>query len=54
MPQNPKGTVVVRLLEKAFKQKLLFTVATDSSGEDAVVPMDIPLKTSCDESGPER
>ncbi|XP_076147447.1 E3 ubiquitin-protein ligase DTX3L1 isoform X2 [Alosa pseudoharengus] len=53
LPQNIKGAAVVGLLEKAFQQKLLFTVATDSSGEEAVVPTDIPLKTSCDESGPE-
>lgn len=52
LPQNTKGTAVVRLLEKAFKQRLLFTVATGSTGEDAVVPTGIPLKTRNDVSGP--
>lgn len=44
---------MVRLLEKAFQQKRMFTVATNYSGEEAVVA-DVPLKTSSDESGPER
>ncbi|KAL2085666.1 hypothetical protein ACEWY4_018986 [Coilia grayii] len=53
LPQNTKGTAVVRLLERAFQQKLLFTVATNSTGEEAVVPADVPLKTCGDVSGPE-
>jgi len=53
LPQNIKGTAVVKLLERAFQQKMLFTVATNSDGEEAVVPTDVPLKTIGDESGPE-
>ncbi|MCI4374404.1 hypothetical protein PGIGA_G00005840 [Pangasianodon gigas] len=49
VPQNHEGRKVYRLLEMAFKYKLLFTVATTSTGEERVTYADIPLKTK--ESG---
>ncbi|CAM4723488.1 unnamed protein product [Leuciscus chuanchicus] len=45
LPQNTTGTKIFRLLEQAFKHKLLFTVAANISGEYCVTPADIPLKT---------
>ncbi|KTG47705.1 hypothetical protein cypCar_00020652 [Cyprinus carpio] len=53
LPQNTTGTKILRLLEQAFKHKLLFTVAANSSGEYCVMPADIPLKT-LDSGGPGR
>ncbi|XP_051970212.1 E3 ubiquitin-protein ligase DTX3L1 [Xyrauchen texanus] len=44
LPQNSMGTKILRQLEVAFQQKLLFTVAADSSGEYCVTLADIPLK----------
>lgn len=49
VPQNHEGRKVYYLLETAFKHKLLFTVATTSTGEEQVTYTDIPLKTK--ESG---
>lgn len=49
VPQNNEGIKVYRMLEVAFKHKLLFTVATTSTGEERVTFSDIPLKTK--ESG---
>ncbi|KAF7708663.1 E3 ubiquitin-protein ligase DTX3L1 [Silurus meridionalis] len=49
VPQNHEGRKVYRMLEAAFKHKLLFTVATTSTGEERVNYSDIPLKTK--ESG---
>ncbi|TSK34881.1 E3 ubiquitin-protein ligase DTX3L [Bagarius yarrelli] len=49
VPQNHEGRKVYRLLEVAFQHKLLFTVATTSTGEERVTFSDIPLKT--EESG---
>ncbi|KAK2854798.1 hypothetical protein Q7C36_006667 [Tachysurus vachellii] len=49
VPQNNEGMKVYRMLEVAFKHKLLFTVATTSTGEERVTFSDIPLKTK--ESG---
>ncbi|XP_056306601.1 E3 ubiquitin-protein ligase DTX3L1 isoform X1 [Danio aesculapii] len=51
LPQNSSGTKTLRLLEKAFQHKLLFTVAADGNGEYIVTSADIPLKT-CDSGGP--
>ncbi|XP_053351288.1 E3 ubiquitin-protein ligase DTX3L1 [Clarias gariepinus] len=45
VPHNHKGIKVYRLLDKAFRHKLLFKVATTSSGEERVTFTDIPLKT---------
>ncbi|XP_060776596.1 E3 ubiquitin-protein ligase DTX3L1 [Neoarius graeffei] len=45
VPQNHEGRKVYWLLEAAFKHKLLFTVATTSTGEEQVTFADIPLKT---------
>ncbi|KAL0156421.1 hypothetical protein M9458_047667, partial [Cirrhinus mrigala] len=52
LPQNTTGTKILRLLEKAFEHKLLFTVAANSNGEYCVMPADVPLKT-VDSGGPE-
>ncbi|XP_035269868.1 E3 ubiquitin-protein ligase DTX3L [Anguilla anguilla] len=52
LPDNGHGRKVVTQLKKAFDQKLVFTVATNNSGEDAVALSDIPLKTRDDTSGP--
>ncbi|KAI5608759.1 E3 ubiquitin-protein ligase DTX3L isoform X1 [Silurus asotus] len=49
VPQNHEGRKVYRMLEAAFNHKLLFTVATTSTGEERVKYSDIPLKTK--ESG---
>lgn len=49
VPQNHEGRKVYYLLQKAFQYKLLFTVATTSTGEERVSFSDIPLKT--EESG---
>ncbi|XP_064189771.1 E3 ubiquitin-protein ligase DTX3L1 isoform X1 [Anguilla rostrata] len=54
LPDNGHGRKVVTQLKKAFDQKLVFTVATNNSGEDAVALSDIPLKTRDDTSGPSR
>ncbi|KAK9953116.1 hypothetical protein ABG768_017139 [Culter alburnus] len=51
LPQNTTGTKILRLLEQAFENKLLFTVAANISGEYCVTPADIPLKTQ-DSGGP--
>ncbi|XP_048031105.1 E3 ubiquitin-protein ligase DTX3L1 [Megalobrama amblycephala] len=51
LPQNTTGTRILRLLEQAFENKLLFTVAANISGEYCVTPADIPFKTQ-DSGGP--
>ncbi|XP_055039097.2 E3 ubiquitin-protein ligase DTX3L1 isoform X1 [Misgurnus anguillicaudatus] len=51
LPNNNTGIKIYRLLEAAFDQKLMFTVAADSNGEYCVTPADIPLKT-LDSGGP--
>lgn len=45
LPDNKDGRKVLRLLDKAFTQRLLFTVATDANGDSVVCMTDIPLKT---------
>ncbi|KAF5888494.1 E3 ubiquitin-protein ligase DTX3L-like, partial [Clarias magur] len=45
VPQNHEGRKVYQLLDKAFQHKLLFKVATTSSGEERVTFTDIPLKS---------
>lgn len=49
VPQNHEGRKMYHLLDLAFKHKLLFTVATTSTGEERVTFTDVPLKTK--ESG---
>lgn len=44
VPQNHEGRKVYHLLESAFRHKLLFKVATTSTGEERVTYADIPLK----------
>lgn len=48
LPNNKEGREVLHLLEKAFKQKLIFTVGTSrtSGMEDVVTWNDIHHKTS--------
>ncbi|KAE8277484.1 E3 ubiquitin-protein ligase DTX3L [Larimichthys crocea] len=45
LPDNREGRRVLKLLDKAFHQQLLFTVATNEDGEDMVTTGFIPLKT---------
>ncbi|XP_017555789.1 E3 ubiquitin-protein ligase DTX3L1 isoform X1 [Pygocentrus nattereri] len=52
LPMNNEGTKVFKLLEAAFQHKLLFTVATTSSGEECITYTDIPLKIR-ERGGPE-
>lgn len=48
LPDNKEGRKVLRLLDKAFNQRQVFTVATNSSGDDVVTWADIPHKTQPD------
>ncbi|XP_068438475.1 E3 ubiquitin-protein ligase DTX3L1 [Clinocottus analis] len=48
LPDNREGRSVLKLLEKAFNEQLLFTVATNKDGEDVVTTASIPLKTQPD------
>ncbi|GAA6219488.1 E3 ubiquitin-protein ligase DTX3L-like [Lates japonicus] len=47
LPDNREGNRVLKLLEKAFNQKILFTVTTNQDGSD-VVTSSIPLKIQPD------
>ncbi|XP_071383634.1 E3 ubiquitin-protein ligase DTX3L1 [Centroberyx affinis] len=47
LPDNREGRKVLRLLDRAFNQQLLFTIATNQHGED-VVTAGIPHKTQPD------
>lgn len=44
LPDNREGRKVLKLMDKAFNQKLLFTIAT-KDGKDVVTTTSIPLKT---------
>ncbi|KAM7390882.1 hypothetical protein PAMA_008876 [Pampus argenteus] len=48
LPDNREGRKVLRGLDKAFNQQLLFTVTTNIDGEDMVTTASIPLKTQPD------
>lgn len=48
LPDNKEGRRVLKLLDKAFKEQLMFTVATTEDGRDIVTPASIPLKTRID------
>ncbi|XP_008290163.1 E3 ubiquitin-protein ligase DTX3L1 [Stegastes partitus] len=48
LPDNREGRRVLKLMDKAFNQKLLFTVATNEDGEDVVATASIPLKTQAE------
>ncbi|XP_028289063.1 E3 ubiquitin-protein ligase DTX3L1 [Parambassis ranga] len=48
LPDNREGRRVLKLLEKAFYQRLLFTVKTNKDGEDTITTDSIPLKTQPD------
>ncbi|XP_068604281.1 E3 ubiquitin-protein ligase DTX3L1 [Brachionichthys hirsutus] len=45
LPENHDGRRLLKLLDKAFSQKLLFTIATNTDGKDLVTTAIIPLKT---------
>ncbi|XP_040922307.1 E3 ubiquitin-protein ligase DTX3L1 isoform X2 [Toxotes jaculatrix] len=47
LPDSREGRKVLKLLDKAFNQQLLFAVATSKDGRDLVTPS-IPLKTQPD------
>ncbi|XP_028290460.1 E3 ubiquitin-protein ligase DTX3L1 [Gouania willdenowi] len=47
LPDNNEGNKVLNLLEKAFEQQLLFTIATNENCED-VIATSIPLKTQAE------
>ena len=55
LPDNKEGRKVLNLLEKAFEQKLTFTIGRSitTGRDDCVVWNDIPHKTSTD-GGPEK
>ncbi|KAF7645453.1 hypothetical protein LDENG_00204150 [Lucifuga dentata] len=44
LPENHEGRKVLKLLDKAFRQQVLFTVSTNQHGEDVITSV-IPLKT---------
>ncbi|XP_069007312.1 E3 ubiquitin-protein ligase DTX3L1 [Embiotoca jacksoni] len=48
LPDNHEGKKVLKLLDKAFNQQLLFTITTDTNGEDVVTTASIPLKTQAE------
>ncbi|XP_074549111.1 E3 ubiquitin-protein ligase DTX3L1 [Halichoeres trimaculatus] len=48
LPDNREGKKVLKLVEKAFNQQLLFTVNTDRDGKDVITTTTIPLKTQPD------
>ncbi|XP_060920356.1 E3 ubiquitin-protein ligase DTX3L1 [Labrus mixtus] len=48
LPDSREGRKVRKLLDKAFNQQLLFTVATNQDGKDMVTTTSIPLKTQPD------
>ncbi|XP_061601475.1 E3 ubiquitin-protein ligase DTX3L-like [Cololabis saira] len=45
LPENREGRKVLKLLEKAFQQQLLFTSSSSKPGEDVVITATVPLKT---------
>ncbi|KAJ8279951.1 hypothetical protein COCON_G00070170 [Conger conger] len=49
LPDSPEGRRVLKLLQRAFEQKLIFTVAATHGAADRVIFTDIPH----DASGPE-
>ncbi|KAJ8389052.1 hypothetical protein AAFF_G00124490 [Aldrovandia affinis] len=52
LPDDREGKRVLKLLERAFDQRLVFTVASNRGGEETVTWNDIPHKTF-DSGGPE-
>ncbi|XP_067108185.1 E3 ubiquitin-protein ligase DTX3L1 [Osmerus mordax] len=48
LPDNKEGRKVLRLLDKAFNQRLVFKVVTNDIGEDVATLTDIPHKTQPD------
>lgn len=48
LPDNREGRKVLKLLDKAFNQGLIFAIATNKDGEDVITTASIPLKTQPD------
>ncbi|XP_034562634.1 E3 ubiquitin-protein ligase DTX3L [Notolabrus celidotus] len=48
LPDSREGKKVLKLLERAFYQQLLFTVSTNTDGKDTITTTSIPLKTQPD------
>ncbi|KAJ8376919.1 hypothetical protein SKAU_G00074990 [Synaphobranchus kaupii] len=53
LPDSPEGQEVQRLLQRAFEQKLVFTVAATDAAADRVVFTDIPHadQSQCSQPG---
>ncbi|KAJ8376930.1 hypothetical protein SKAU_G00075100 [Synaphobranchus kaupii] len=54
LPYTPEGREVLKLLQRAFEQKLVFTVAATDGAADRVVYNDIPhaaLPSQCSQPG---
>ncbi|MED6249384.1 hypothetical protein ATANTOWER_013274, partial [Ataeniobius toweri] len=51
LPDNHEGKTVLKLLEKAFNEQLLFTIAIGESGHDVVTTASVPLKIQLEEEG---
>ncbi|KAJ8376947.1 hypothetical protein SKAU_G00075270 [Synaphobranchus kaupii] len=53
LPNRPEGQEVLKLLQRAFEQKLVFTVAATDGAADRVVFTDIPHAgwTQCSKTG---
>ncbi|KAJ8376943.1 hypothetical protein SKAU_G00075230 [Synaphobranchus kaupii] len=54
LPNNTDGKNALKMMKTAFDQRLMFTVTTNGSGEDAVTLCDVPLKTRDDTTGSSR
>ncbi|XP_026148292.1 E3 ubiquitin-protein ligase DTX3L1 [Mastacembelus armatus] len=48
LPDTREGRKVLKLLERAFNERVLFTVVTNKAGEDVITAASIPLKTRQD------
>ncbi|CAN9506544.1 unnamed protein product [Ophioblennius macclurei] len=48
LPDNHEGRKVLKLMNKAFNQQLLFNISTNIEGEDIITTNSIPLKTEAE------
>uniref|UniRef100_UPI0037E85246 E3 ubiquitin-protein ligase DTX3L1 n=1 Tax=Semicossyphus pulcher TaxID=241346 RepID=UPI0037E85246 len=48
LPDSREGRRILKLLDKAYNEQLLFTVTTNTDGKDVVTTASIPLKTQPD------
>ncbi|XP_015260684.1 PREDICTED: E3 ubiquitin-protein ligase DTX3L-like [Cyprinodon variegatus] len=51
LPDNNEGNSVLKLLEKAFNQQLLFAIAPGENGKDVITTAAVPLKTQPEGEG---